>query len=140
LPEDVSLLDYIKDHLDELEASINRRFAALETMMKTGVEAHHREHSQLDTQKARDEADVNRRLEAMNELRSQINSERGLYVTRPLLDSQLEALHRQNQDNRTRLEELSRQLADIQGRFWMAGTALTFLSVLINVMLKLFIK
>lgn len=135
---EVTLKEFIEDHLAELERSIDRRFACVEALVIAGVAAHQREHAQIDTQRVGDAHDVSRRLDAMNDLRAQMSAERGLFVTRALLDSQLQSVSQQLTDLGGRIEQQARLMADIQGRFWMAGTFLTFLSVLVSLALKFF--
>ncbi len=58
--------------------------------------------------------DVDRRLEAMNELRDQITSERGEYLTRTNYDVRHETLI-------DRISILERARANLEGRMWVLG-------------------
>jgi hypothetical protein len=75
-------------------------------------------------------ANVERRLTEMNEMRAQINSERGQYVTREMYDKQYEAL-RETMD--ARLKPLETIIANYQGRMLAAGAIITFVLGLLQV-------
>lgn len=72
----VGLREYVDRRIDDLKELIEARFSS----------------DALALQVARTE--INRRLEGMNELRDQIQSERGYYVTREILDQRIAAIER----------------------------------------------
>jgi hypothetical protein len=72
----VSSQDYVDRRIDDLKELVLARFDALALALEVA------------------RTEINRRLEGMNELRDQIQSERGRYVTRELLDQRLAALER----------------------------------------------
>ena len=90
-------------------------------------------------EKARDLAatDINRRLEGMNELRAQITSERGLYLSRELFDREHAQL-RESLDTRLKVLETSR--SNLDGRMWAIGAAITFVVSLVVVAINLFFR
>jgi limonene-1,2-epoxide hydrolase len=67
-------------------------------------------------QLARDKAEgaINERLEGMNEVRAQINEERGSYATRVEMDAV-------NSSTDGRLKTLERKDANTDGKFWVFG-------------------
>jgi DNA repair exonuclease SbcCD ATPase subunit len=69
---------------------------------------------------------VNLRLEGMNELRAQINTERGKYVTRETFDAV-------NSSTDGRLKTLENNKSNLEGRFWAIGAAFVILNVAIAV-------
>lgn len=88
-------------------------------------EAHMREHEQsnvaIDT--ARNE--VNRRLAEMNELRAQINVERGEYLSRHEYEAKHDALIE-------RINSMERSRANLEGRFWAIGAAVVVIQLVIR--------
>ena len=64
----------------------SRDVITMRDYVDTRMDAHQREHEQIETALRRAEQEMDRRLVAMNELRDQINRERSLYVTRDVLD------------------------------------------------------
>jgi hypothetical protein len=79
--------------------------------------------------------DINRRLEAMNELRTQITEERGMYVLRDRHDSEYDLL-RDHMDSRIKVLESSK--ANVEGRMWAIGALMSALVVIINCTLYYF--
>lgn len=71
---------------------------------------------------------LDERLEEMNKLRAQIESERGSYTTRELHDKLEKEV-----DGRLKLIETF--AANWQGRFWMMGAAVSAVVVAVNVLL-----
>lgn len=76
---------------------------------------------------------IDRRLDEMNELRSQINSERGNYVQRDFYDEKHNSL-KDTLD--TRLKVLETAWSNMQGRIWMMGAAISAVVVAINLILR----
>jgi hypothetical protein len=72
---------------------------------------------------------LNVRLEAMNEFRGQITSERGNYVTRENYDLRHDEL-------KNKIGQLENHKANIEGRLWMVGTGLTALVIVINILFR----
>jgi hypothetical protein len=85
-----------------------------EKLLELFREAHQREHSALREALLQAQKDVDRRLEAMNHLREQINAERSTYLPREVYDRE----HRALADRVTFLEQVT---ANFQGRLWMLG-------------------
>jgi hypothetical protein len=79
--------------------------------------------------------DVDRRLESMNELRAQINTERGSYVLRDRYDADHATL-RDSVDARLKILESVR--ANLEGRIWMLGGAISFAVIVLNLALYYF--
>lgn len=79
--------------------------------------------------------DIDRRLEAMNEIRSQINSERGKYVLREMFDKSLDSA-RDTSDARFKMLEAFKN--NFEGRFWMLGAAISAVVVILNLVLYYF--
>ena len=73
---------------------------------------------------AKAESAVNQRLEGMNELRSQINAERGRYVTR-------ENFETVNSSVDTRLKMLENKSSNTEGRMWVIGAVVIVINVAI---------
>jgi hypothetical protein len=89
--------------------------------------------------KARDiaGADINRRLEGMNELRTQINSERGLYLSREVFDREHAQLSREMD---TRLKALETKGSNLDGRMWTVGTIMTIIITFTVLAINLFFR
>jgi hypothetical protein len=89
------------------------------------------------------EAAVNVRLEGMNELRSQINAERGAYLSVSTYEAKHETLVEKvdaiDDALTARLNRLENQSANLSGRFWALGVGLTLVVIAINVALH-FVK
>ncbi len=101
--------------------------------------SHEREHVLGDKALALAAGDVNRRLEAMNELREQITSERGLYLTRETYDDKHNSLEQ-------RIGVLERASASLTGRdrgvsvIWLALLGAITVVVLIVDLIRSFMK
>lgn len=80
---------------------------------------------------------IDQKLEGMNELRMQITSERGLYVTREMFDREHASL-RETMD--TRLKFLEGSANNLQGRLWAIGAAISFIVALTTIAINLFLK
>lgn len=76
--------------------------------------------------------EIDRRLEGMNQIREQINNERGMYVTREVYDEQHNAL-RDMMD--TRLKVLETMKSNMEGRLWAMGAGVSAVVVAINVVI-----
>ena len=98
--------------------------------------------SHLELHKAEREAaalartEMNRRLEGMNELRDQIQTERSGYVQRDMYDHEHATL-RDSMD--ARLKVLETGGANLQGRMWMMGAVISAILSLLMIALR-FIK
>lgn len=73
--------------------------------------------------------EVDRRLEEMNQIREQINKERGIYVLRQVYDEQHNTL-RDLID--ARLKVLETNKSNMEGRLWTMGAALSAVVVVVN--------
>ncbi len=84
--------------------------------------------------------DINRRLDEMNELRRQIENERGRYLPRDLYDKEHDALRetmnvrydtlRDNLD--IRLKTLENSKSNLEGRLWAIGAMISVIVIVIN--------
>lgn len=94
--------------------------------------------------------DMERRLAALNELRSEVVADRGLLVRREFLDQRLQSMDAAYEVQRLadlaaiarigdELRAIQQQSANLQGRFWALGVGLTVVVVLVNVAIS-FIK
>jgi predicted nuclease with TOPRIM domain len=131
----------LKEHVESL-------FQALGERLDTYMGVHVTEHQALAQQVDRDAATVNQRLEEMNNLRTQISSERGQFATRDLLDSRVQALSERLEEMskgiNLRFEEMNKRMADaeraranLDGRFAMVGMLLLGSSIIINVVISI---
>jgi len=109
--------------------------------MEVRWDAHKREHA-LEMQAilvARESID--RRLTEMNELRSQINSERGEFMTRAMFDAKFEALAAKIEVAAdtldARLNSLENARSNFEGRIWAVGAIFAGSIVLIQVGLSI---
>jgi len=84
---------------------------------------------------ARDE--INRRLNEMNELRSQITAERGEFLRRDMFDREHANL-RDGTDSR--LKVLEQAKSNLDGRVWAIGAGITILTVLLQFAMRYFTK
>lgn len=131
----VSLRDYFE-----------ARFVSLGARLDAYVEQHREMHEQLSEQVKHAAAAIERRLEGMNELRGQLNSERGHFVSRDMLDQRnaLQETRLAEIDRRfeQRLEEQGKRVSDIEraranldGRIATWGTMFLGASVVINLII-----
>lgn len=121
--DDISLRDFMEQRIKHLERRLDE---ALRTHYETHKVA---------------EANVNRRLNDMNELRDQITGERGLYVTGAVLDAriaQVTAEYRNfAESNATRINLIEKQVANWQGRLIATGAIIGFLVAVAAIVIKL---
>lgn len=91
------------------------------------AQSHAREHALINEALTRARETTNFRLEGMNELRAQINTERGQYATRAAFDTQ-----RQTTDDR--LNKIEQGIASMQSAnlTWMAALGVFFTAVQIG--------
>ncbi len=151
----VSLREYIEAILHEkdralqaLAATHGHEVQALKEnvleLARIHDDAHAREHALTQTALEKAEQSLTIRLESMNELRSQIYSERGTYVTRDMLETKMAALDTQLDSlgvmvNR-RLGELENKQANLDGRFLILGGVLGVAIVLVQVAAHLLVR
>ena len=95
--------------------------------------AHAEVHAMLDRALAMARDDVNRRLDGMNELRQQIASERGFYLSRELFDREHSQLREQID---ARLKILENKGSNLDGRLWMVGAMISLIVSLVIIALK----
>ncbi len=82
----------VRQALDKAAGEVDRRLVDIREVYQNLLSSH------LDLHQSDREAlrlareDIERRLEGMNELRAQITGERGLYITRDMLEGKLESL------------------------------------------------
>ncbi len=99
--------------------------------------AHLEVHSMLDRALAMARDDVNRRLDGMNELRQQIASERGFYLSRELFDREHSAL-RDAMD--MRLKVLENRGSNLDGRLWAVGAVISFVVSAVVIAINLVLR
>lgn len=78
--------------------------------------------------------DIDRRLDAMNQLRDQITQERGTFLARDLYDREHLRLRKEFDD---RLKRLETSDANLQGRILATGAILAFLLSVVAVLARL---
>jgi hypothetical protein len=107
---------------------LEARIQALKEEMAQRFESHHREHEKEFEAVSLARREMERRLDGMNELRRQIDSERGQYIGR----EQYEASHNQMRD---RIQNLETIIANFQGRFWMVAAVPSIAMIILNLIL-----
>lgn len=113
---------------DIIQEQIKHERELREAWQKAHLTLHKSEAEALAT--ARNEID--RRLSGMNEIREQINNERGRYLLREFYDEQHASL-RDTMD--VRLKALETKQSNMEGRMWMLGTAISAIVILVNLVL-----
>ncbi|GAC1700042.1 MAG: hypothetical protein NVS9B4_00680 [Candidatus Acidiferrum sp.] len=104
----------------ELDA-IMRFLASTEEMWRLG---HLREHELIEVARVKAETLMSARLESMNELRSQIDRERGNYITRDVLDAKMDAVRIQGEIITKSQTETNKALSMLTTRVMVTGTVL----------------
>lgn len=82
-------------------------------------------------------SEINRRLDEMNELRKQIESERGQYVRRDMYDREHASL-RDLFDNR--IKALENDRSNLNGRLWAVGATIAFVLSVVTIGIRLLVK
>lgn len=137
--------------MDSAEAAISvlqERVKALEARLTEHqrIQAREMEADQKSVERTRQE--MERRLSEMNEFRAQLSTERSAYVTRDILDARLSGLLERIEQNpvanrgkiellQGRVEQLERDRANLQGRFYSLGVGLSILVLVINWALRM---
>ena len=111
-------------------ALVEQKIETLRQELALRWEAHVREHEMLAGALSRSDADLERRIHELNQMREQIASERGAYLTRDRYEAGNEQL-------RQRVQVLEQMNANYQGRFWMLALIPSVMVVVINVFLYL---
>ena len=112
---DVSLREYIEKIMDERFQSSER---ALEISTKV-----------LDL-----------RLAAMNELRDQINSERGRFLTRETFDQSRDQTKLDMEKIDSRLRSIENEISNQKGRMVMLGSVITVGLIIFQIIMKFLVK
>ena|SRR2546430_6284606 len=115
---DVALKEYIEGLLLALKEQGDLRW-----------DSHIREHILLKEAIDAAHTVLEARLTAMNEFRSQIQDERHEFMKRSEYDIHHDQLEK-------RVSKLENDKSNLDGRFWMLGSVLTGLSILIPLLLK----
>ncbi len=97
------------------------------------LHVHQMEHQALDTASIR----LNERLAEMNEVRRQINEERGAFLLRDRYEASHEAL-RSAFDQRLKMLETGQ--ANAEGRMWMLGAGISGILVIVQITLHFIAK
>ena len=116
-----------------LREYLEQRLAAESTAREAAEDAHRREHALYRLALEKAETALTLRLEAMNEVRRQLDRQAAQFVPLPTYEARQEALQ-------ARISGLERQTANWAGRFWSLGVGLSILVVLLNVVLRLLDK
>lgn len=145
----------------ELDAATKHERELREQYQDAHMAVHRAEAHALRTAREGDEKaleiaskEIDRRLEGMNQIREQMNSERGMYITREQYDvnriardTQLSIIRdaaqtqlntiRDTMDNRLKILETSK--SNMEGRIWMMGAAVTTFVLLLQTFLYYFV-
>lgn len=125
-PEVVALREFIEQQIHSLSERVN----AL-------VENHRREHELLAVQVIREAEVINRRLEGMNELRSQLTSERATYASREQVEQRFQQLTQLTDlhyaENGKRISELEKARANLDGRLATVAAALVIIQIALSI-------
>jgi len=81
-----TLHEHLDQRLDTLERTIDRRFASLDDALDKAEKVR-------DAQIVAAAADVQRRLEGLNELRQEVTEDRGMLVSRAVFDAKVDAVN-----------------------------------------------
>jgi len=119
---DVALREYLERLIEEVRERDDARW-----------DSHRREHEML--KQALDAAYNSQadKLEQMNEMRTQILSERGEFLKK----GEYNIAHEQLE---TRLGKVENKDSNLDGRFWMLGTVLVGLSIVFPLLLRYLVK
>ncbi len=83
--------------------------------------------------------ELKEKLLEMNQFRAQLDTERGSYITQPLLDARLNAQHTEanaiSTANEQRIRVLEGRVANYDGRLLMVGIGWTILTVVVGIVL-----
>ena len=123
------LLGVFQEYQKRIEAHFNATDARIVADEKLRV----RENELLAQQVVTAKSAIDIRLEGMNELRAQINKERGLYLEAALFDAKYEAIIE-------RLNRMDLKVANWEGRFWMLGAGITSMVIVIQVLMNWYRK
>lgn len=107
-------------------------------------EAHESRHASEAEARQIASIEINRRLDDMNELRRQIEQERGRYLQRDLYDKEHTALREtmfskldaQRDTMDARLKSLEGTKSNLEGRLWAIGAMISAVVVAINLALR----
>lgn len=119
---DVALREYLEGLLSAMEKQSTARW-----------DAHAREHILLKEAIDAAHAVLEGRLEAMNEFRKQIQTERHEFIKKDEYDIRRDQLDK-------RINKLENDKSNLDGRFWMLGSVLTGLTILLPLLLHYLVK
>ncbi len=127
---------------------LQERVKALEARLSEHqrIQGREQEADQKSVERTRQE--MERRLSEMNEFRAQLSQERTAYVTRDMLDARLSGIGERIEQNpranvaridllQGRVEQLERERANLQGRFYSLGVGLSIVVLVINWALRM---
>lgn len=137
MSDDISLQEYVES-----------RFVAFGARLDAYVNQHREMHEKMAEQLVASAAAVDRRLEGMNELRTQLNMERGQFVTRDMLDQRSSAVDIRFQDlgkrmdqrfeeQTKRISDMERAKANLEGRMATWGAFLMAVSVIVPIIISI---
>lgn len=115
---DVALKEYLEGLVSSLEKQDTAHWAS-----------HTREHALLKEAIDAAHAVLETRLETMNEFRTQIQNERHEFLRRDEYDIQQDQLEK-------RVGKIENDKSNLDGKFWMLGSIITGLSILLPLLLN----
>lgn len=116
----------LKEYLERLISEADKQNAAR-------WEAHRREHELLKEAVDAAYAALAAKLEMMNEMRTQILSERGEFLKKTEYNIELDQFEK-------RVGKLESDKSNLDGKFWMLGSILTGLAVLLPLLFHYLVK
>ena len=122
--------DYLLEAVfSEYQKRVEAHFQATDSRIEGTEKLRERENELLEQQVLVAKAGIEIRLEGMNELRAQINKERGMYLEQSVFNVKHESVL-------GRLSQLDVKVANWEGRFWMLGAGITALVVAIQMVMN----
>ena len=121
-------------------AVLERDLAALDRLVHSQLLGHEREHVLLMQGVEEFKAFLKTKLLEMNEVRAQINAERGNYAAQTTVDAKVDATRAQmsslDSALQARVKSLEMVMSNYQGRLWALGGGLTALTIIIKIFWK----
>jgi len=119
--------------LDELTLA---RFDKLQSIVDIRWQCHTDEHKQLAIALIKAEEAVNLRLEGMNEFRNQLSLQASTFLTRDAANEKERSYALIADAAEKRLGILERWQTGVDTKFWALGVAVTFFTIIINVLAR----
>jgi len=129
----------MEDHQARM-AVLERDLAALDRLVHSQMSGHNREHELLMQGVEEFKDYLKSKLQEMNEVRSQINSERGHFASNSTVEAKLDAARAEiisvDHALRGRVTAVEVALSNYQGRLWMLGLTLSGLIFVLKIFWK----